>query len=148
MVISRHSLSTALGCLTFIWLHLNNPLLNCSRYKLSPRDTKNCIDCINSSFLPSKSSTCLSQHICAYSFLSRLCWAPIVLLRPADTAASSPRDANNRIKAELECASLFLHAHSSNTDVIAGSSSISLRGNLVIIPTPGDNGLLKQHWTE
>lgn len=51
-------------------------------------------------------------------------------------------------EAVLECASLFLHAHSSNTDVIAGSSSISLRGNLVIIPTPGHNGLLKQHWTE
>lgn len=43
---------------------------------------------------------------------------------------------------------LCLHAYSSNTDVIAGSSSISLGGNPEIIPTPGHNGLLKQNWAE
>lgn len=44
------------------------------------------------------------------------------------------------------CESAFVY--SSNTDVIAGSSRISLEGNSVIIPTPGHNGLLKQQWTE
>lgn len=44
--------------------------------------------------------------------------------------------------------SLFVSVYSSNTDVIAGSSPISLEGNSVIIPTPGNNGLFKQQWTE
>lgn len=45
-------------------------------------------------------------------------------------------------------ASVCVSVYSSNTDVIAGSSPISLEGNSVIIPTPGHNGLLKQQWTE
>lgn len=44
--------------------------------------------------------------------------------------------------------SVCVSVYSSNTDVIAGSSPISLEGNSVIIPTPGHNGLLKQQWTE
>lgn len=44
--------------------------------------------------------------------------------------------------------SVFAFMYSSNTDVIAGSSPISLEGNAVIIPTPGNNGLFKQQWTE
>lgn len=44
--------------------------------------------------------------------------------------------------------SVFVSVYSTNTDVIAGSSPISLEGNSVIIPTPGNNGLFKQQWTE
>lgn len=62
------------------------------------------------------------------------------------------RDTNNRIKAGSQCLSaqvfVCVSVYSSNTDVIAGSGPISLEGNSVIIPTPGHNGLLKQHWTE
>lgn len=62
------------------------------------------------------------------------------------------RDTNNRIKGGSLCLSVracvCVSVYSSNTDVIAGSSPISLEGNSVIIPTPGHNGLLKQQWTE
>lgn len=63
---------------------------------------------------------------------------------PAEAAAvPSLPDTNNTIKASV-CVSVC----SGNADVIAGSSSISLKGNAVIIPTPGHNGLLKQQRTE
>ncbi len=73
-------------------------------------------------------------------------------LKPEASVAFFLRDTNNRIKG----GSLYLSVqvsvcvsvYSSNTDVIAGSSPISLEGNSVIIPTPGHNGLLKQQWTE
>lgn len=57
---------------------------------------------------------------------------------------------NNRSRAEKVCVcqSVCESVYSSDTDVIAGSSPISLEGNSIIIPTPGHNGLFKQRWTE
>lgn len=75
-----------------------------------------------------------------------------MLLKPEAIVASFLRDTNNRAKAGSLCLSgqvcVCVSVYSSNTDVIAGSSPISLEGNSVIIPTPGHNGLLKQQWTE
>lgn len=75
-----------------------------------------------------------------------------MLLKPEAIVAFLLRDINNRIKAgslrlsvqACVCGSVY----SSNADVIAGSSPISLEGNSVIFLTPGHSGLLKQQWTE
>lgn len=75
-----------------------------------------------------------------------------MLLKPEASVAFFLRDTNKRIKGGSLCLSVqvcvCVSVYSSNTDVIAGSSPISLEGNSVIIPTPGHNGLLKQQWTE
>lgn len=75
-----------------------------------------------------------------------------MLLELEASVAFFLRDTNNRIKggslslSVRVCVSVYVY--SSNTDIIAGSSPISLEGNSVIILTPGHNGLLKQQWTE
>lgn len=75
-----------------------------------------------------------------------------MLLKPEGIVAFFLRDTNNGIKAGSLCLTVqvcvCVSVYSSNTDVIAGSSPISLEGNSVIIPTPGHNGLLMQQWTE
>lgn len=75
-----------------------------------------------------------------------------MLLKPEASVALFLRDTNNGIKGRRLCLSMCVcvcvSVYSSNTDVISGSSPISLEGNSVIIPTPGHNGLLEQQWTE